>query len=98
MFQGSHAYFGALNIASMIPLSTRQLADTPIVSTCKTMLRNLTLESPANEYQSLIHTLCTWDRGGEVIELAIYWIEDAFRLQSLNESAVSSCILLAIYL
>jgi hypothetical protein len=89
LFQGTHAYFGALNVASMIPYN-KIYHVTTIVGACKTMLCDLTLDSPANEYRSFIHALCRWNRGSDIIELAIERIDEAFRPQALNESAVSN--------
>ena len=96
LFQGTHAYFGALNVASMIPFS-RLFGVTTVAGACKTMLFNLTLDSPANEYRSFINALCRWNRAGDIIELAMERIDEAFRSQALNESAVSVFIVFGIF-
>lgn len=73
----------------MIPYSRMYNCSNTIAGACKSMLRNLHLKSPANEYHSFIHTLCRWNRAGDIIDFTMEWIDEAFRSQALNESAVS---------
>lgn len=71
----------------MIPVS-RLAPVTTIVGSCISMLRKITLNSPSNENHCIIHALCSWNRGGDIIELITEWLNEAFRSEALNESVV----------
>lgn len=72
-------------MAGMIPLIKIQ-HQTTVVGSCLSMLRQVSDESQISEYHCIVHVLCIWNRGADVLELTREWLDEAFRSQRLNES------------
>lgn len=72
-------------MAGVIPLIKIQ-HQTTIIGTCMSMLRQVSDESKAGEMHCIIHVLCQWNRGADVLELAREWLDEGLRTQKLNES------------
>lgn len=48
----------------------------------------MTEETPEDVLKCLIFSLCAWNRGNEVIDLAVEWLNYGFGLHDLSESIV----------
>lgn len=84
-FQGTHAFFGALNLASFVPMSI-MYHETTAFGVSVNVLRQMEKDSPDNEIRCVIQVLCRWKRGNEVIGVAKEWLDETFRSEALNES------------
>ncbi|XP_065213091.1 condensin-2 complex subunit G2-like isoform X2 [Planococcus citri] len=84
-FRDTHVFYGVLNLAGMMPLSTIQ-HQTTVVGSCLSMLRQMSDESSASEYHCIIHVLCIWNRGDDILELIKEWLNEGFRSENLNET------------
>lgn len=69
----------------MMPLSNIQ-HQTTVVGSCLSMLRQMSDESSASEYHCIIHVLCIWNRGEDVLDLIKEWLNEGFRSENLNET------------
>lgn len=91
--QGTHAFFGALNLASFVPMSI-MYHETTAFGVSVNVLRQMEPDTPDNEVRCVIQVLCRWKRGNEVIGVAKEWLDETFRSEALNESfAVRTLIL-----
>ncbi|XP_039283219.1 condensin-2 complex subunit G2 [Nilaparvata lugens] len=85
-FKGTDSFYATIHLASNVPLS-KLTGVTTISSMCMSQLKSMSSESRDAEMEVYINALCAWNRGPDLLELVTDWLDQAFRLQSLNQSA-----------
>lgn len=78
-----------MTLASLVPL-TKLSENTTAASSCLAQLRQIDVNTPLAHTEALVYTLTAWNRGYEIIELAIDYIDPAFKLFHLNSSVFLS--------
>ncbi|KAK9509505.1 hypothetical protein O3M35_006810 [Rhynocoris fuscipes] len=86
-FKNTVVYYAVINYASLIPINKLAPVST-VAGACMSELKEVSEETPVDVLQCLTHSLCAWNRGHEIIELAMEWLNYAFRSQDLSYSAV----------
>ncbi|XP_024084294.1 condensin-2 complex subunit G2-like isoform X2 [Cimex lectularius] len=82
-YKGTLVYYYIVDFASLTPINKLNPVST-IASACISELKEITDQTPSNLTQVLISALSSWDRGLEVIDLIIEWLNHAFRQKNLN--------------
>lgn len=86
-FKGTETFFGVLQLASLIPLS-KILGVCHIASACVSQLRHCGHVMQYQECRCIVSTLCSWNRGLDIIELVYDWLNDSFKAENLNFSVL----------
>ncbi|XP_074000007.1 condensin-2 complex subunit G2-like isoform X2 [Rhodnius prolixus] len=86
-FKNTLVYYAVINLASLIPINILAPVST-VAGACISELKEMTEETPEDVLKCLIFSLCAWNRGNEVIDLAVEWLNYGFGLHDLSESIV----------
>ncbi|XP_075222107.1 uncharacterized protein LOC142324891 [Lycorma delicatula] len=85
-FKGTRVFFAVVHLASLIPVAKLNPVST-ISSMCVSQLKGLTENDKKEETEVYVNSLCAWNRGPEILELATDWLDQALRSERLNQSA-----------
>ncbi|XP_050529448.1 uncharacterized protein LOC126899015 isoform X2 [Daktulosphaira vitifoliae] len=91
-YKEGDAYFSAINLASLLPvskLSSHVSVSSSLLSTLKKLpydMKNSKEEVDMRKVNCLVYTLCMWKRGYEILQCVTIWFDEAFRSLDLNES------------
>ena len=86
--QGTEMYYAVVYFSSLIPLS-KLTGYTTVVSACISEVRQWRENATKEQLYALTYALCSWKRGGELIEICLEWLDHAFRPHKLNTTALS---------
>uniref|UniRef100_T1HDT5 Uncharacterized protein n=1 Tax=Rhodnius prolixus TaxID=13249 RepID=T1HDT5_RHOPR len=86
-YENTLVYYAVINLASLIPINILAPVST-VAGACISELKEMTEETPEDVLKCLIFSLCAWNRGNEVIDLAVEWLNYGFGLHDLSESIV----------
>lgn len=87
-YKDTPVYYSTVNFASLIPLGKLRPYST-ISSACISELKKATDSIEISKLECLIYSLCSWNLGVDVLELAGEWLNFAFREQDLNNTAMT---------
>lgn len=90
--QEGDAYYSAMNLASLMPLS-KLTPQVSITSTALSTLKQLPYdinqaeeEIDMRKVDCLVYSLCMWKRGYEILQFVNVWFDEAFKTLNLNET------------
>ncbi|XP_050543998.1 condensin-2 complex subunit G2-like [Daktulosphaira vitifoliae] len=92
IFKDGDAYFSAMHLSSLIPVSkltAHVSAPSAALSTLKQLphdMKHSEEEIDMRKVNCLVYTLCMWKRGYEILQFVNIWFDEAFKTMDLNET------------
>ncbi|XP_025409710.1 condensin-2 complex subunit G2-like isoform X2 [Sipha flava] len=92
LYKEGDAYYSALSLASLFPVSkfsshvSLPSAAISILQQLPFDVQNAEEEIDMRKVNCLVHTLCMWKRGYEILEFVSVWFDEAFKTTNLNET------------
>uniref|UniRef100_A0A0A9ZGA2 Condensin-2 complex subunit G2 n=1 Tax=Lygus hesperus TaxID=30085 RepID=A0A0A9ZGA2_LYGHE len=84
-YKGTRVYYTVVSFASLIPIQLLAPHST-VTGACIAELREMDESSDPEKMKCLVMALCLWNRGHDVVELAVDWLNQAFRHENLNRT------------
>ncbi|XP_050420549.1 condensin-2 complex subunit G2-like [Adelges cooleyi] len=91
-YKDGDAYYSAVHLSSLVPVS-KLAAHVSVASAALSTLKQLPNDMNNSEEEidmrkvnCLVHTLCMWKRGYEILQFVTIWFDEAFKMLDLNET------------
>ncbi|BES91769.1 Pao retrotransposon peptidase [Nesidiocoris tenuis] len=88
-FRGTPVYYAVVSFASLLPVQDLSKQST-IVGASISELKQMNVDSDLDVMNCLVTALCFWSRSSEIIDLAMDWLNETFRHEDLNTTAVQA--------
>ncbi|KAF6211891.1 hypothetical protein GE061_012408 [Apolygus lucorum] len=84
-YKGTRVYYTVISFASLIPIQLLAPHST-ITGACIAELREMDEPCDQEKIKCLVLALCMWNRGHDIVELAVDWLNQVFRHENLNRT------------